>query len=305
MILTVTLNAALDVTYRLETLVLHEMNRVQAVVSRAGGKGINVARILGLLGEDAAVTGLCGGPTGNVIRQDLETAGIADHLHPIGAESRRTLTVVDGTGATLLNEPGPEVTAAEWRRFLDHYRSLLGAASAVVLSGSLPRGLPEDAYAVLAGVAGDAGRPVVLDADGDALRAGLRGRPKLVKPNAGELRRLFGEGSSAEPMAGLHRLREEGVGGAVVSLGEGGLVALSDEGAWTARPPRILRGNATGAGDAAVAALTRGLIRELPWPERLAQAVAISAAAVLAPVAGDADMGAYRELLPLVRVERA
>ncbi|HEX4216092.1 MAG TPA: 1-phosphofructokinase family hexose kinase [Candidatus Dormibacteraeota bacterium] len=305
MILTVTLNAALDVTYRLEAVARHEMNRVEAVASRAGGKGINVARVLRLLGEDAAVTGLCGGPTGEVIRRDLEAAALTDHLHPIAAESRRTLALVERSGATLLNEPGPEVTPGEWEAFLERYRGLLGLSSAVVLSGSLPRGLPGDAYAVLAAIAGDGGRPVVLDADGEALRAGLRGRPRMVKPNADELARLFGETSSTDPVAGLRGLCAAGAETAVVSLGERGLVALAREGAWTARPPRVMRGNATGAGDAAVAALTLGLVRGLPWPERLAQAVAVSAAAVLAPVAGEADMRVYRELLPLVRVEQA
>jgi tagatose 6-phosphate kinase len=198
-------------------------------------------------------------------------------------------------GATGFWEPGPPVSEAEWRRFGAAFSELLRDARAVVLSGSLPDGVPRDAYATLCRAAATAGVPAILDTSGEPLRLGLAGRPALVKPNADEL---------AEAAGGdLERLRAAGAEAVVASLGAEGLVAAAGEGRWRARAPEEVRGNPTGAGDAAVAALAAGLVAGAPWPERLADAVALSAAAVHAPVAGAFDAGAYARYRSAARVE--
>ncbi|MEU6237131.1 1-phosphofructokinase family hexose kinase, partial [Kitasatospora sp. NPDC047058] len=301
-ILTVTLNAAVDLTYRLDRVRRHGSNRVTDVAERAGGKGVNVARVLAVLGHPAVVTGLAGGATGRTLRADLAAAGLPDELVPIAGTSRRTVTVVEDRAgdATVYLEPGPVVSPAEWSRFVTRYRRLLGGAAAVVLSGSLPAGLPEDAYGTLAALAAAAGVPAVLDADGPALRAGLAAGPALVKPNADELAAAVGD---TGPLAGARALRASGARAVVASLGPDGLLASTPDGEWRARPPEHVRGNPTGAGDSAVAALTAGLVAGTPWPERLADAVALSAATVLAPLAGGFDPAGLRRLRPLVRVE--
>ncbi|MEV6055130.1 1-phosphofructokinase family hexose kinase [Streptomyces sp. NPDC052107] len=302
MILTVTLNAALDVTYRLDGLHPQGSNRVREVADRAGGKGINVSRVLHTLGHRTVVTGLIGGPTGEAVRSDLAAAGLSDRLVPIAGETRRTVAVVDeqaGDTAVLL-EPGPVVSAAEWAHFLERFDRLLPGASAVVLSGSLPGGLPVDAYAVLLRRARAHGVPAVLDADGEALRAGLAEAPDLIKPNADELATVS---DSTDPRTAAEALLAAGARAVVASLGADGLIACAHEGSWRARPPERVAGNPTGAGDAAVAVLTLGLIAGEPWPVRLAQAVALSAAAVAAPLAGDFDAAVHRRLLDRVEVE--
>jgi len=175
MIVTVTLNAALDVAYDVEALVPHATHRVLEVRARAGGKGVNVARVLRQLGQDAVVTGLAGGHTGTLIRADLAASGLPDALVPISRESRRTLAIVsrrDG-GATLLNEPGPQVREEEWAGLLARFDRLLAAAQAVMLSGSLPVGVPTSAYAELVQAAHDHGLPALVDAEGEALHAAL------------------------------------------------------------------------------------------------------------------------------------
>ncbi|HEV2779607.1 MAG TPA: PfkB family carbohydrate kinase, partial [Actinophytocola sp.] len=178
MILTVTLNAALDVTYEVSRLEPNATHRVRAVHRRAGGKGVNVARVLRALAHDVLVTGLAGGPTGAGIRADLAESGIPDAFVPIAGDARRTVTVTTGDGgATVFTEPGPPVAAAEWAQFLDAYRDLARRAAVVVLSGSLPAGLPGDAYARLLRDA--AGAVTILDTSGDPLRAGLAGRPHV------------------------------------------------------------------------------------------------------------------------------
>ena len=301
-IVTVTLNLALDVTYHLPEVRVHTANRVSTVAQRAGGKGVNVARVLHALGLECLVCGFAGGHAGAAVRAELSTAGLACRLTTIAGETRRTLAVVDEAhgDATGFWEPGPQVSGDEWRAFLDGYDALLSDAEAVVLCGSLPPGVPSGAYAELCSRARAAAVPAVLDADGDALRRGLAGRPELVKPNRDELARVAG---GADPIAGAEALRAAGAVAVVVSHGREGLIAVAGEGCWRAAPPEQVPGNPTGAGDAAVAALTAGLVRSLPWPDRLADAAALSAAAVAAPLAGDFDAELYRRYRTGVRVE--
>lgn len=299
MILTVTLNAALDVTYWVDGLRAHASNRVRSTATRAGGKGVNVARVLHALGHDVLVTGFAGGPSGELIRGELQSAGVPEAMVAVDGDARRTVTVVD-EDATVLLEPGPSIRLDEWRAFQVHYRELLPPAQAVVLSGSLPPGLPADAYATLGELAAEAAVPVVLDADGEALLCGLEGCPAIVKPNAAELAAV----APGELLHGAAELRKRGAEAVVVSSGPAGLWALTGAAeSWAATPPERMEGNPTGAGDAVVAALAAGLVSGARWKERLADAVALSAAAVRAPLAGEFDDHTYRRLRPLVRVK--
>ncbi|ASQ99749.1 1-phosphofructokinase family hexose kinase [Streptomyces sp. 11-1-2] len=302
MILAVTLNAAVDVTYHLDQVHRHGSNRVHEVAQRAGGKGINVARVLTALGHDTVITGLAGGATGEAVRTDLAASGLRDELMAIEGQTRRTVAVVEDQDGdtTMYLEPGPAITLAEWSRFLARYEELLSDAAAVVLSGSLPLGLPQNAYGLLVALATSRRVPAILDADGDALRAGLSAGPALVKPNAHELATAT---ATVDPLAGAQALRAAGAHAVVASLGPGGLLATTPEGSWQARPPGKVRGNPTGAGDSVVAALAAGLVEATSWPERLTHAVALSMATVLAPLAGSFDPADYHRLLPLVRVE--
>ncbi|MEZ7002794.1 1-phosphofructokinase family hexose kinase [Streptomyces sp. AD55] len=297
MILTVTLNTALDLTYRVPDLRPHASHRVTEVIERPGGKGLNVARVLAALGHETTVTGFAGGTTGHLVREGLAAVpGLVDALVPTEGASRRTIAVVDRrTGdTTQLNEPGPAVAPAEWDAFQRAYERLLGGADAVALCGSLPPGLPVGAYAGLVRTARAAGVPVLLDTSGEPLRRGVAARPDLIKPNAEELAELTG---AHEPLRATQSARRRGAQAVVASLGAEGLLAVTPEGRWRAAPPARLAGNPTGAGDSAVAGLLSGLVERLPWPDRLARAIALSAATVLAPAAGEFDRAAYENLL--------
>ncbi|MEW2496185.1 1-phosphofructokinase family hexose kinase [Streptomyces nodosus] len=302
MILTVTLNTALDITYRVRTLRPHGSHRVSEVAERPGGKGLNVARVLAALGHEVTATGFAGGGTGRLLREQLaRTHGVVDALLPVGGATRRTVAVVDGTtgDTTQLNEPGPVITPAEWSAFLEAYENRVHSAAAVALCGSLPPGVPVGAYAQLVRTARAAGVPVLLDTSGEPLRRGVAARPDMVKPNADELAELTG---SHEPLGATRDARRRGAHTVITSLGAQGLLAVNAEGHWRAAPPHRLRGNPTGAGDSAVAGLLSGLVDGLPWPARLARAVALSTATVLAPAAGEFDRRAYEELLGRVTV---
>ncbi|OIJ63515.1 1-phosphofructokinase family hexose kinase [Streptomyces mangrovisoli] len=302
MILTVTLNTALDITYRVRSLRPHASHRVSEVLERPGGKGVNVARVLAALGHPVTVTGFAGGATGQVVRDRLtRTPGVLDALVPVAGATRRTVAVVDElTGdTTQLNEPGPVVAPDEWAAFQRTYEDLLAAATAVALCGSLPPGVPVGAYAGLVRSARAAGVPVLLDTGGEPLRRGVAARPDLVKPNTDELAELTG---SHDPLRATQDARRRGARAVVASLGAQGLLAVTPEGRWRAAPPARVPGNPTGAGDSVVAGLLSAEAEGLPWPDRLARAVALSAATVQAPAAGEFDPAVYERLLGRITV---
>ncbi|MFD3698535.1 1-phosphofructokinase family hexose kinase [Streptomyces sp. NPDC058646] len=302
MILTVTLNSALDVTYRVPRLLPHASHRITAVSERPGGKGINVARVLAALGHEVTATGFTGGPAGSLVRELLAASpGVVDALVPCAGTTRRTVAVVDDASGdtTQFNEPGPLITAEEWSSFLVRYGQLLAGARAVALCGSLPPGVPVGAYAVLVRAAHAAGVPVLLDTSGEALRRGVAARPEMIKPNGAELAELTG---SRDPLPATRDARRRGAHAVVTSLGPAGLLAATAQGTWQAAPPRTVAGNPTGAGDSAVAGLLSALVEGVDWPERLTRAVALSAATVAAPAAGEFDPRTYEEVRGSVKV---
>jgi tagatose 6-phosphate kinase len=306
MIVTVTLNPALDLTYAVAEFVPHGTHRVTTVHERPGGKGLNVARVLHQLGEPVLATGLLGGLTGRRLTELLTAEGVPSSFVEITGETRRTVAVVDPQDATGFWEPGPPITPAEWATFVAHFRSLLPGADVVTLSGSLPPGLPPIAYADLLALARQAGVRAILDTSGPALAAGLTARPAVVKPNTDELFALAGPSPNADPgdeelVAAISGLGADAV---VLSRGEQGLLAAIGSETWTATPPERVDGNPTGAGDACVAALARGLRNSDPWPEILADALALSAAAVAAPIAGSFDADLYQRFRPTATVTR-
>ncbi|MFE4665399.1 1-phosphofructokinase family hexose kinase [Streptomyces sp. NPDC056716] len=304
MILTVTLNTALDLTYRVRSLRPHGSHRVTEVIERPGGKGVNVARVLSALGHEVTVTGFAGGPTGRELQDALTTVpALTDALIPVSGPTRRSIAVVDEhTGnTTRFSEPGPPITPQEWSAFQEVYEDLLASVSAVALCGSLPPGVPVGAYAALIRAARALAVPVLLDTGGEPLRRGIAARPDVVKPNAGELAELTG---SHEPLRATQDARRRGARAVVASLGADGLLATTSEGRWRATAPARIHGDPAGAGDSAVAGLVSGLVERLPWADRLARATALAAASALSPVAGEFDRAAYERLRGRVTVTR-
>lgn len=343
-ILVVALNPALDITYELPQVDWAGVNRPVAVLTRPGGKGLNVARVLLALGADVRVTALAGGRTGDAVRSALAATGIRAAFTEIAGETRRTLAVVDaGRGQTaMFNEPGPDVSAAEYARFRSGYEAELAGAAAVVLSGSLPCGLPQDSYAGLIATATAAGVPAVLDTHGPALLSGVTAGPAVVKPNLAELaaaaEAMTAAGSGAPPsvsdgapqagpdggepavsdsapragpdggepavIATASQLRRAGAQAVVVSRGPSGLLAVTGDGIWRATPPRPVAGNPAGAGDAVVAGLAHQLVLGHSWLERLRHAVALGSAAAAAPAAGEFCAADYERALNRASVTR-
>ena len=308
MILVVSLNPALDVTHHVAGVDWSGVNRPRHVAAVPGGKGLNVARTLAALGSDVLVAGLAGGVTGEAVLAGLAGAGVPGRFVPIAGETRRTFAVVDlvSRDTALFNEPGPAVSAGEYHEFLVMYGKALAGCDAVVLSGSLPPGLPLDTYAGLAARAAAAAVPVVLDAGGPALRHGAAAGPAIAKPNLAELAAAVGRPLSGRAAAAraAGELRDAGAAAVVVSLGSDGLLAVTGDGTWHAAPPGRVAGNPTGAGDAVAAGLAHGLVLGRPWAERLRHAAALGTAAVAAPAAGQFAAADYEQALAGTRVTR-
>ncbi|WP_245597232.1 1-phosphofructokinase family hexose kinase [Jiangella gansuensis] len=301
----VTPNPAADVTYEVGALTPGASHRVGRVLQRPGGKGVNVARVLRALDVPVRVVVPAGGPTGTWLVDALRAAahdGFRVQAVPVAAETRRTVTVVDAHGeATALNEPGRPLTEAEWVAFLAATADALSGAGALVVSGSLPAAAPPDLPARLVGLARDAGVPVAVDTSGPPLLAAIEAGPDLVKPNADE---LAGIATGDDVLAAARRLVTLGARHVVVSRGADGLLGADADGVWRVPAVAGVTGNPTGAGDAAVAALVHAQLSGTPWPDALAGAAALGAAAVLADVAGEVDLAAYRRFLPTLSAER-
>jgi len=306
-ILCVTPNAALDVTYSADTLVAGEVNRVDHLQTHAGGKGVNVARLLDDLGQNSAVLGFAGGRVGAEIIASLDKAGLQHRMVPCAEDSRRTVTVVSAAegASTGLYERGPHIATPEWDAFTAHYDDELGSACLAVLAGSLPPGVPADAYRQLTEMARTRAIPVIVDAPGKALLHALDAGPTIVSPNEAELAEAL---DLARPIPlpvavdAARTLIARGAERSVVTLGTRGLVAVLDDGAWLVSTPTV-RGNPVGAGDAVVAVIAEGQISGRPWLETLPRAAATAAAAVRAPYAGTVDRHDVADLLDQVEVQ--
>ncbi|MGQ9487754.1 MAG: 1-phosphofructokinase [Armatimonadota bacterium] len=281
-VLTVTLNAAVDKTYRVEGFCLDRVFRVESGRIVAGGKGINVARVLHTLGVPVVATGFLGGHNGAFILDSLKQEGIPGDFVWTQGESRVCLAVIDPISGTQteLNEIGPPIHPEEVAALEAKLAQLLPRFSYVTLSGSAPPGVPTDFHARIVRMGHEMGVKVVLDSSGDLLRCGVEAVPWMVKPNRAELSVIFGrEPADLEEAVAMARwLRDRGTEIVVVTLGKQGAIWHSAEGCWLARPPEVEFVSAVGSGDSMLAAMLYAVIRGMSPPDVLRWGVAAGAA---------------------------
>lgn len=295
MIVVVTPNPAVDVTYRVDLQQIGETQRVRSVDRRPGGKGINVARVLAAEGAATHSVLPLGGSTGDWVADRLDALGLPMTAVPIDGETRTTVTIVDGVAhPTMFGEPGPVVGPSSWKLLHATVRGALRTADTLVLSGSLPAGSPADVVRPMVAAARGTGALVVADLAGDALLAAASAGATICKPNRDELAAATGE---SDERAGAVALLDLGAEAVVVSRGGDGIAAHDRSGVVEVAAVPGVAGNPTGAGDAATAGLVLSLRTGASRHEALRSAAAFGAAAVLRPLAGEVDRTAAHRFL--------
>jgi 1-phosphofructokinase/tagatose 6-phosphate kinase len=309
-IVTVTLNAAMDRTLLVPNFNLGHRHRASQAVASAGGKGVNVARALRGLGVPVVATGLVGGRTGSQIGDDLMNEGILNDFVRIEGESRTSTAVLDPIADqfTEINEWGPEVSAAELDRLQEKIEYLTQGAEFIVFAGSLPRKVEPDFYAELIRDLNRRQILVVLDTEGEPLRLGVEAEPHLVAPNVQEAEALVGHefNDEADVTLGLDEIAERGARNVLITHDEGCFALLREGGEerrYRAVAPRLEAVSRIGAGDTLLAGYLAARVAGKPVDEALRTAVATGAASVLEPGPGRFDPKAVGNVTGLVQVE--
>lgn len=306
MILTVTLNPSVDIRYQLDMFALDTVNRVQNVEKTAGGKGLNVSRVLKQLGADVSATGFLGGSLGEFIREKLAELEVVDHFVACEGETRNCIAVIHDGKQTEILEGGPTI-GDERALFLQQFETSLASADIITLSGSLPKGLPDDFYHELLKIAARAGKPVLLDTSGVALKHALLGneKPFFIKPNEEELAALVNRELTTEKSL-IDALRDplfDGVSWIVVTLGANGALVKHDEQVYRVTIPKVEAVNPVGSGDSVVAGFASGLSKGLQTESLIQYGVTMGLLNAMEAQTGTIDASKVDEYVAKVVVE--
>ncbi|HEY7149584.1 MAG TPA: 1-phosphofructokinase family hexose kinase [Gaiellaceae bacterium] len=296
MIVTVTLNAALDRTLTVPNFQRGQRHRASGGLTLAGGKGINVARALKRLDVPVVATGLAGGLTGTRIVEELTEEAILNDFVRIADESRTSTAVVDPTASsyTEINEWGPHVEEEELEMLREKLRYLSSAADTVVFAGSLPRAVGDEFYGELIRELNKRGVDTVLDAEGESLRLGTAAEPFLVSPNQREAESLVGQEFHEEPdyIQALDDIAELGARNVLITQETGCFALLREERdvkRLHAVAPQVEPVSSVGSGDVLLAGFLAARAAGKPLDESLKNAVGAGAAATLEVGAGRFD----------------
>jgi 1-phosphofructokinase len=305
MVYTITLNPALDRTLWVEKIQPDDSNRIEREERYAGGKGIDVSKVLTTLEVRNNALGFIGGFAGEEVEGRLLNEGINCDFIRISGETRTNIVVNDMSNKkqTVFSASGPEIRPYELMRIM-HKVERLERPDIVVISGSLPPGIHPEIYRKLVAIAKDKGARVILDTDGNALRVGIQGFPEVIKPNIHELSRLVGtelKGIDVITRAAL-TVHNQGVKIVLVSMGAKGILLVSKNKRYLASPPKVKVKNTIGAGDSAVAGFVYGLVKGKGLREALINSVAAGTATTLRPGTALCQKNDFLQLITKVKV---
>lgn len=317
MILTVTLNPAIDKTMTAHELNPGQVNRMTGIREYAGGKGINVTKMLRQMDIPVTGMGFIGGFTGQFILNAMKDRGVLCQYTQVEGTTRTSLNILSEDGyVTEILEPGTAVSDTERENFMAAFRKNIRDCSTAVFSGSLPDGIPSDFYAGLIRIAKEYGKKTVLDTSGEALAEGVKACPWMIKPNAKELEYLVGRPlrSEKEIAAAADALQEAGIPHVVVTRGSRGMLTVlnGEKGKEILRVtvPDVNVVNTVGSGDVAVAVLTAelceqpGEITDRIMEHAMLRAAAVSSANVTTMESGVAPLATADALMQEVKAER-
>ncbi|AZF46156.1 1-phosphofructokinase [Pseudomonas sp. R2-7-07] len=275
-ILTLTLNPALDLTVRLAHLAPGAVNRSETLLTHAAGKGVNVAQVLADLGHELTVSGFLGEGNPQAFEALIAQRGFTDAFVRVPGDTRSNIKIAEHDGrVTDINAPGPEVSVQAQNALLEKLARIAPGFDAVVVAGSLPRGVTAQWFQQMLEQLKGLGLKVALDTSGEALRAGLKAGPWMVKPNTEELAEALDAAAD-----GIRQLHQQGVEHVVVSDGAAGVNWYSAGAALHATPPKVTVASTVGAGDSLLAGMLHGLLRDEAPEQTLRRATAIAAMAV-------------------------
>lgn len=309
MILTITMNPSVDINYQLDSLQLDNVNRVSTVSKTAGGKGLNVARVLSQLDENVATTGLLGGTIGDYIKNQLHDQKIPEKFMGIEKESRNCIAIIHDKGKqTEVLESGPVISEEEGQAFLKHLQTLLDDVKVVTISGSLPKGLPDDYYVKVIKKCKDRNIKVILDTSGSVLKNVMdsKVKPFAIKPNIDELKGLFSDSDFTSEKAIREALQSEkfsGIECVMVSDGSKGSYVKWEENSYKVTIPKVDAVNPVGSGDATVAGLASALENKQSVEEGIKTAMTTGVLNALNEKTGSIDATDFDAIFDQITVE--
>lgn len=307
MITVINLNASIDKRYELTELEKGKVMRAKEVENTAGGKGIHVANVATILGEDVVATGFLGGKTGEFIEDKLKEMSIKSDFVKIKGETRECLAfITDDLVQTEVLEPGPEVSNEEVDLFLQKYDELLSKSSIISASGSVPRNVPKDIYCELIRRARNLNKKFLLDTSGELLLNGIEAKPFFIKPNTDELEAISGKPVSEEKeiIEEISNLNKKGIECVVVSRGRDGSIAGYMGDIYKVQVPRVTAVNPVGSGDSFVAGFAAGLHRGYSIEDTLALAAACGTANAVNPETGAVENSVVKDLLKKITITK-
>lgn len=309
MVTTVTLNASIDKAYVMEHAIENgTVMRVKEVRNTAGGKGLNVAKVVRICGADVLATGFAGGFNGKYLESLAAESGVKTSFYEVQGETRSCINILDPKfGSTEYLEPGFTVEEKDLESFMKWFPEVIKGSAVVTMSGSAPRGVGKDIYRELTALIRDSGAKVILDTSGDYLKAGLGAQPDMIKPNGDEIEALLGRHveKPEDVIEAAKELHETyNIPWVVISLGGKGALLACDEGVFHGMPPKLTPVNTVGCGDSMVGAFAVAMEQGKTPEEALRYAVAVSAAAAMSPFTGDFDPKVYEEIFEKTSVVR-
>lgn len=302
MIYTVTLNPSIDYIVRLDKVLIGSVNRMDSDDKFAGGKGINVSRVLKRLGIENTATGFIGGFTGKFITDTLEEEGISSHFVEVEQDTRINVKI-KADAETEINGPGPEISSQKLEE-LEKFLSSLTSGDTVVFAGSSPKNLGNIVYKELIGLTRKTGAQVVCDFEGQTLLDSLEFEPLLVKPNNHELGDIFGiKLESLDQIESYARqILNKGAQHVIISMASDGALLVTRDGAYFAKPIKGNVKNSVGAGDSMVAGFTGEFVRSGDVIQAFKWGVACGTATTFSDDLATADY--IKEIYEKVEVEK-
>jgi 6-phosphofructokinase 2 len=308
MIYTLTLNPALDRTLIVKNLKFEDANRVKQELRYAGGKGIDVSRVIHELGGESIALGFVGGYDGMELEGRLINEGITCDFVKIAEETRINIFIKDEAGGerTSLHARGPEVSPSEIAMLYNKIKELKPTPSWFIMSGSLPLGISENIYAQIIHLMRTRGIKVFLDADGAPFKKGVKAIPYAIKPNIFELERFAGKPMKQKKdiIAYGKELLAKGLSYVLISMAEKGMFLFSEKEDLQAVPPRVKEKSTIGAGDSSVAGFIVAYEQKRSLSDCLRMAVACGTATVLTPGTALCKKVDVKRMLKRCKVEK-